>query len=275
MSLRLACHLWAYNDRPFDEALATAARLGFQYVDLGSGAHLDVDKAAQDPLGEARRIKERLAEYQLALSDLYLMLPFINAPDPKPREGQLHLFRRLIPFALALGTPGITVSTGLIHADGPDHARARAFPALMQMAHAISETPLRFSFEAHMDSAISTTQEALMLLESVPNLRLTLDYAHFVVQGQSLKEIRPLLEYVDHVHIRQAVKGRLQTPHSQGRLDLEALLRDLLEANYQGALAIEYMTTFGWHGMMPLNITLEMVKTRDALRELRQKLESD
>jgi sugar phosphate isomerase/epimerase len=267
--MRLACHTWAYNDKPLDEAIATIARLGFRYVDLGSGSHLNVDNAATRPGQEAEKIKALLEEHHLELTDLYLMLPYINSPDPKSRQAQLTLFERLIPFAIALGTPGITVSPGILQPDGPEHALARSIPALLKMSEIIEDSDIRLCFEPHMDSAVITPAQALQLVEIIPSLSICLDYAHFVVQGYKLNELQKLLPYTAHVHVRQAVKGRLQTGFQQGRIDLKTALHDLKSASYNGVLTVEYMTTVGWHGMMAVNVTQETVKTRDALRDLR------
>jgi sugar phosphate isomerase/epimerase len=232
--LQIACHAWAYNNRPLEEAIGTIARLGFRHIDLGSGPHLDPERAATQPNAEAQRIRGLLEANNLILTDLYLMLPYINAPEPRRRAGQIALFERLLPFALALGTPGITISPGIYHADGQQHAFARSIPALLHMSQIAEDTDIRLSFEAHMDSSATTPEQAATLLECVPGLSLTLDYAHFFVQGYSLGELAPLLPYTAHVHVRQAVKGRLQTPFDQGRLDLSLLMRDLHTADYRG-----------------------------------------
>jgi hypothetical protein len=50
------------------------------------------------------------------------------------------------------------------------------------------------------------------------------------------------------------------------------MLRDLAAVGYTGALTVEYMTTVGWHGMMPVNISQETVNTRNALRDQRDQV---
>jgi sugar phosphate isomerase/epimerase len=268
----IACHAWAYNNLPLDEAVGTIARLGFRFVDLGSGPHLDFSQAVADPAGQAAAILALLSRFDLAIADLYLMLPHTNAPDFAQREAQLTMFERLIPFAIALGTPGITVSPGIVHADGPEHSLARSVPALLRMLKAAEDSDLRVSFEPHMDSVAQRPEQALLLLEAVPGLSVTLDYAHFIYQGIVSREIAPLLEHVAHVHIRQARRGALQTTHNEGALNIPQLLQDLLGAGYRGALTVEYMTTFGWHHMQAISISHETVRTRDALRAARARL---
>jgi sugar phosphate isomerase/epimerase len=93
-----------------------------------------------------------------------------------------------------------------------------------------------------------------------------------VYQGIVRREVEPLLEHVAHVQIRQAKRGCLQTPHDEGTLNIPQLLQDLHERGYRGALTIEYMTTFGWHGMQQISIGRETVRTRDVLRAARARL---
>ena len=50
---KISCHTWGFSDQPLDEAVQTIARLGFNYIDLGSGPHLDMDSAAKNPAKEA------------------------------------------------------------------------------------------------------------------------------------------------------------------------------------------------------------------------------
>jgi sugar phosphate isomerase/epimerase len=272
--MQIACHAWSFNNLALEDAIGTVARLGFRAIDLGTGPHLDVDRAADDPETEAGKIRRLLDQFHLALTDLYLMLPHINSPEPAQRESDLVIFERLIPFAVALATPGITVSPGIIQKDGIDHSLARAVPALMRMLQAAEDTDLRIAFEPHMDSVAQTPDQALLLLQAAPGLSITLDYSHFICQGIVRREIEPLLEHVAHVQIRQAKRNCLQTAYDDGTLNIPQLLEDLHAAGYRGALTVEYMTTFGWHGMKKISISRETVRTRDALRAARARLQS-
>lgn len=268
--LKIACHAWGFNNLPLRDAIATIARLGFRYVDLGTGPHLDLPSAAQNPTETAERINLLLADFDLELTDLYLMMPYINSPEPERRERQIKLFESLIPFAEALNTPGVTVSPGIVHGDGAEHSLARAVPALQRMIDLTEERDLRVSFELHMDSAVIKPEQASVLLSAVPGLSLTLDVAHLVVQGLPWKSVADLLEYTAHIQVRQASKGKLQTDFASGTLDLPEIVTDLEAADYHGAISIEYMTTVGWHGTAAVDIPLEVVQARDVVRNARR-----
>ncbi|MCB9437488.1 MAG: sugar phosphate isomerase/epimerase [Anaerolineales bacterium] len=263
--MQIACHAWAFNHLPLEEALGTIARLGFQAVDLGVGPHINIDEAIREPLPTAQHIRLLLDDFHLQLTDLYVMLPHINAPDAERREQEMVRFERLIPFVAELGTPGITILPGVVTEDGPDHAIARAIPALQRMVDAVEDTDFRLSVETHIKSAASSPQRAIVLLEAVPGLSLTLDLAHFIAQSVPWPMIRNLFEYTAHIQVRQAAARAIQCRFEDGVLDFEQLIKDLAEADYHGALSIEYLIS----KEQTLAITHEIVKTRDALRQAR------
>lgn len=268
--LPIACHAWSYNNLSLENTIGTIARLGFRYIDLGMGPHLDEMNLVRHPLGEAARLKQLLADFALELTDLYLLLPEINAPDASLREEQLMQFESLLPFAVELGTPGITLSPGRLQEDGPDHSLARAVPAFQKILDSTESTDLRISFEPQPDSAVETPEQARNLLEAVPGLSLTLDLGHMVAKNTHWREVRSLFEYTAHLHLRQARPDHIQAPFHKGKLEIERLLRDLVEADYHGALTIEYTSDFTRYGAMEIGISQEVVKMRDALVVARQ-----
>ncbi len=313
----LACHTWGFSDQPLEQAIQTIARLGFNAVDLGSGAHLDIDAAAKNPKKEASRLRALLDRFHLNVTDLYLLLPALASPDEGRRLYEVKLFQRLVPFVVALGAPGVTLSPGIAPPEpetrrlkaqrpetGDEEEAAEDVPqnnalqptappraiepepppktpfdwaaeSLRRIVEIAGETDLRVSIEPHLDSVAPTPEKALALSEAAPGLSITLDWAHFTTQGIVSREIEPLLPHVAHVQIRQAARGRLQTPFPEGGIDIQRMLTLLYQSGYRGALTVEYMTTFGWHGMAAVDIVREIGRTRDALRAYRRALLAD
>jgi sugar phosphate isomerase/epimerase len=271
--MEFACHAWAFNDLPLTEALGTIARLGFRYVDIGTGPHLDTARVARDPRGAAAEIKRDLEVYNLRLSDVYLMLPRISLADDERRRKDIDLFRALLPFVVALETPGVTLSPGLIHPEDDDEAFDRTAAALREMiSSARSATPatrLQVSIEPHMDSMAQTPAAARKLVEQVDGLALTLDWAQMVCQDVFHDDIAALIPHTRHVQLRQAARAQLQTPFDQGRIDVGRVVDSLLDARYEGVVCVEYMQVEGWHGMIKVNSVLETARLRDALRDAR------
>lgn len=319
--LQLACHTWGFSDMPLDEAVQTIARLGFNYIDLGSGPHFDIDAAARNPKKEARAILDLLDYFHLKLTDLYILLPALSSADEGRRLYEVKLIEKLLPFAAELGTPGITLSPGI---ETPEITEARlphgravelrppekpdpdaemvtytpatkmeaaaetveddsevlpspptpfdyAVESFQQIVEYIEDTDLRLSFEPHLDSVAPTPEKALRLLDAVPGLSLTLDWAQFTAQGIITREIEPLLQHTAHVQLRQATRGRLQTPYHEGIVDLAQIVELLLRNDYRGAISVEYMNRSGWHGLAALDVVRESGLTRNEIRSARER----
>jgi sugar phosphate isomerase/epimerase len=271
--IEFACHSWAFNDLTLPEALGTIARMGFRYVDIGSGANLNAARAAERPRDVAREIKQDLLTFNLKLSDLYLMLPRISVDDEARRAADMALFKSLIPFATELGTPGITLSPGLVHPAEDQDARDRTILALRELVKLGKEASLRVSIEPHLDSMATTPDAALNFIKQVPGLEITLDWAHMICQGIRDHDIMTLLPHTRHVQVRQAARNKLQTASKQGKLNVDEILNALVNADYRGLVCIEYMKTTGWHGMAEVDSITESARLRDAFRQARDQLQ--
>jgi sugar phosphate isomerase/epimerase len=262
--IEFSAHSWAFNDLTLTEALGTIARLGFRYADIGSGAHFNPVKAIADGRRVAADIIADLRVYNLKLADVYLLLPRISLADESSRRYEIDQFKAMIPIIRAIGAAGVTLSAGVAVPDDED-AYKRSVEALMEMAEAAGDD-LSIGIEPHVDSVVSTPDTALKLMEDVPGLSLTLDWAQFVQQGFAQDDITRLLPHTRHVHIRQAAQGKLQTAFDAGSIDFPAIMRALQSADYRGVVCIEYLRST----QTPVNVIRETVKLRDTLRSARK-----
>lgn len=267
--MEFACHTWAFSDLTLTEAMGTIARLGFRYVDIGSGTSLNALRAAADPQRVVAEIRQDLLVFNLKVSDLYLMLPRISLADEEKRQKDIDLYKALIPFARSLGTPGITLSPGLAHAADDTEAYDRTVTALREMVALGKETELKVSIEPHLDSMAQTPEAALRLVEAVPGLAITLDWSHMVCQGIALEDVLTLLPHTRHVQMRQAAAKKLQTTFEQGEIALRQVVEALRSVQYDKVICVEYMNTPGWHGMVAVNAIQESARMRDELRRVR------
>jgi len=270
--VEISCHSWAFNDLTLPEALGTIARLGFRYVDLGTGPHLNPARAANPETRQAalRELRGDLTMFNLKIADLYLMLPRISVNDEKKRNTDVMLFKAMLPFAQTIRIDGITISPGLVHPEDDTEAWDRTVAALREMQQAAQESQIPLSIEPHLDSMAATPERALQLIEEVEGLQITLDLAQMACQGIKLKKLEELLPHVRHVQLRQARRNKLQTPFDKGKIDLAEFIDALREVNYSGYLGIEYMQTVDWHGMQAVNSIVEVSRMRDELRALRE-----
>lgn len=271
----IACHTWSFNDLTLPEALGTVARLGFRAVDIGSGAGWNMANAVRSPAATAAEIIDDLRLFNLRLTDLALMFPRISVENDEQREKDVQGFVGLLPFASALAgamdsAPGITLSPGVAHVleDGSldQAAWSRSVESLKRMVTAARDFGLAISIEPHPDTMAATPEDALRMLDAVPELRLTLDWANLTYRGASHEAIAALLPKTRHIHLRQAAKGALQTPPERGKIDLARVVADARAAGYSGAFCIEIIRLTGRHGIAALNPHREAARLRDVLR---------
>ncbi len=274
--VEFSCHTWSFSDLLLSEALGTIARLGFRQVDLGGGRGLNLAQAAQQPRALADDVRADLLMYNLSVSDVYPLLPHISLRQDDRREKSVMLFQALIPFIKAVGASGVTLSPGVAAsaqgADDPDaesEAFERAAEALREMTTAARSAGLRVSIEPQVESVAATPETALRLLDAVPGLELTLDWAQMIYQNIKHDAILELVPRARHIHMRQAARNQLQAPFDKGKIELDRVLTDVIDAGYTGVIAVEIMTVTGRYGIKKVDALREALLTRDALRTAR------
>jgi sugar phosphate isomerase/epimerase len=274
MGYEFSCHTWGFNDLTLMEALGTIARMGFRYVDIGTGAHLNLSQLSQSRHRQQRILDliENLQLFNLQVADLYLMFPRISVDDDKKRETDIALFKALLPIARAINARGVTISTGLIHPEDDVEAYQRTIASLREMTEYAESREIPLSIEPHLDSMAQTPKQTLKILDDVQGLDITLDWAQLVCQNINDKDIQTLLPRTRHIHIRQAARNQLQVPYKRGRIKPEKVIEYLNQADYQGNICIEYMQMIGWHGMVEVDNVIECVAMRDALRDERDEI---
>jgi sugar phosphate isomerase/epimerase len=123
------------------------------------------------------------------------------------------------------------------------------------------------AFEAHVGSILESPKETLAFLQANSQLRLTLDYSHFIFNGHSQQDIDPLIPYAAHVHLRQGAEGTLQSRWEGGVIDFGAVLQELKKARYKGYLTIEYEHD-AWLDLDRVDVMTETIKMRNLTRSV-------
>ena len=249
--MRATCTSWSWSLLSFEEVVKVMSLIGFRAIDVGafSGwAHYEPDDLARQPHKMAQDITEIGQRYDMALTDLIVAFGSelgghcVNFPDLAVRDANLETFKGLTDFCHQAGIPGMTLFPGVEHASiGREASFELAVEELSRLAEIGHQAGLRVSFEPHVDSITESPDDALKVVEQVPNLSLTLDYSHFLYLRYSDEQIEPLLPYTGHFHIRQATQGVLQCRSSEGEIDFERALSRLCDLGYDGWVAFEYV----------------------------------
>ena len=261
--LRVACSSWSFAILPLKRAAKIIRALGFDYVDVGF-SHIDLG-TSRSPFEQGRGLSRWLKSEGLALSDLFPLLLFdTNDPDAGHREQNRSFFERVIGFASGAGCPGITIKPGMRQKGEEEQGWRVCVDVLGEYCALAKKAGLRLSVEPHVESIIERPRRARELVSAVEDLRITLDYSHFLALGCLIEEVKILHPYVAHLHIRQARKGRLQSSATDGTIPLSQILGQLVSAGYSGVISLEYQNS-EWKQCNDIDVISETVKTLSEL----------
>ncbi|WEX12254.1 sugar phosphate isomerase/epimerase [Chelativorans sp. AA-79] len=266
--MRLSVASWSFAHCTLREAARIASAIGVDGIDLGYIHRPAIDRkrllanpelCAEAVLGQLsltpatlfHRFGDSREDRNLALGD--------NAEN-RQDFGAVLRFAGKARIETVMVLPGI-VNSGQSRAQAIEQA-SRALAPLTDMA---SEWRVTLCVEPHVGSCIESPAQTGELLGKVPGLKLTLDPAHFIMQGYAQSEILALLPASAGLHLRPARPGAMQTRFHDGTINFHALFGALREAGFQGWLSLEalhqtYMNT------MTEDVLTETLLMRDAFR---------
>ena len=267
---RLSCADFTFPLLPHAAALRLIASMDFAAVDIGVFAgrsHLPPDRVADRPAERGDALRCTLADCGLALADVFVQLgeaPALHAvsePDAAVRAADRDVFLRCLDFAHAAGAAHVTGLPGVPAGDGI----GRATDETAWRLDAATRAGLRYAVEPHVGSNCPTVPDTLAFLARVPGLALTLDYGHFVCQGQPADAADALLPYASHFHARAGAPGRLQAALPANVIDFGPMVRRAAGAGH--TVCVEYVWV-DWEHCNEVDNVSETLLLRDRLRSI-------
>lgn len=275
MKLKLACADFAFPLLPHDKVLDLIAMLEFDGVDIGlfeGRSHLWPSKVFASPVKSGKQLGRKLADRHLRCADVFLQMnpsfiPYaINHPEAARRRRARDWFLKTLDYAAACGAKHVTTLPGVYFDDEkPADSWQRCCEELAWRVGQAKQHRIVFSVEAHVGSIVPNPKAALLLVRSVPDLTLTLDYTHFTRAGLPDRAAEPLIAHASHFHARGARRGRLQTSFQQNTIDYARVLRAMRQAGYQGYVGVEYVWV-DWEHCNEVDNLSETIQLRDFLR---------
>ncbi len=266
--MQLSVTSWSFPACSLAESVAISRALGIGALDLGYFYRPALDKAAllADPESMARKVLELAIPVPCFYHLFGATIAERNLADAASLDRNASEFRSVVRFCRAARIPTVFVLPGVTN-PGQDKRQAlansaRALATLVQLAQADG---LTLTIEPHVHSYLDSPGLVLELLQAVPGLRLTLDYAHFICMGFTQPQIDVLAPHAAHIHLRQARPGYLQAKLDQGVIDFSAMLGLLSSQGYDRALAIEYVHQ-AYMSTLYDDVLTETVAMRDLVR---------
>ena len=277
--IRIGCCSFVFGKADLATALDLARHLGFRHVDvsaadIGPRANVDQEQAVADPQGCAERVRALADARSLELDEVFLCPVFVKGKrvevstgDDGLREAVVENFGRICQFAAAAGFRSIMAVPGMPREGVSDEAaREHAVRTLRRLVALGGEAGLDINIEPHRGSLVEKADRAMRLVEEVPGLAFTLDYAHFVTQGYRQEDIYPLHAHTRHMHARQVFGDSEETDHPP--IDFPAIIRDLVRREWKGTIVMEYFGHIDrgpWRGHAVLENALQARELSEAL----------
>jgi sugar phosphate isomerase/epimerase len=273
-TMQLSCADYTWPLLPHTGALDLICALGLKAVDLGfmtDRSHVRPEKMHGAVAAAAGAARERVESRGLTVADVFAIpgtdfeTMSVNNPDPAQQRRSTEFFADAVEFARGVGSPGLTTLPGvLFDGDSFTEALLRSAEGLSRRVEMAAAGGLAVSVEPHTGSLIDTPDKTLQLLERVPGLQITLDYAHYVYGGTAQSDIDPLLPNARHLQCRPGQPGRLQVAVSEDTIDWASVVRQLENLGYTGYLALEY-TWQEWMDCNRVDTIAESALLRDVL----------
>lgn len=272
--MRLSCADYTWPLLPHASSLDLIRALGCDAVDLGFmslRSHVRPELVHGSVAGAAGAVRERVESRGLVVADVFA-IPYTdfetmsaNNPDPAEQQRSLEFFADALEFAELVGSPGVTTLPGVLFAgDTFDAALQRSIAGLRLRVDLADARGLAISVEPHTGSLIDTPDKTRQLLDAVPGLQITLDYAHYVYGGVAQDEIDPLLPHARHLQCRPGRPGGLQVRVDEDAIDWARVVATQNERGYDGWFALEY-TWQDWLDCNRVDTVGESALLRDLL----------
>ena len=249
--IRVSGATFSFGEIDLEESAEVLNKLGFDLADVGAGwsgfQQIAPQEAAEDPEGQAARLRRVMERNGLGISELFIMQfeKAINHPDADVRQATRSMFDRITTFAKIAGFQSVMMIPGHVHDDlGQTGAQAfdTSIEELCGMVAVAGDKGLQCNVEPCVGSIAHHPDDAIRMVEAVPGLGLTLDYAHQVQLGLTHEQIEVLHPYARHVHAKQSAPGAFQAPAEEGTVDFGRIVRKLKTDGYDGVICIEFVT---------------------------------
>ena len=275
--IKYSCADFTFPLLAHDKVLQLIKLLGIDAVDLGifeDRSHNYPSTIVKDPINNGYKLARQVQSLGMDVADVFLQtgteppIAAANNPNKVIRDGNRELFRKIIDFTHALGCGHITGLPGVFHKEVDSlEDWKRGIEEAQWRVEVASSAEIIYSVEAHVGSILTNAETTINFLQSCPDLTLTLDYGHFIYQGQTNESVHPLIPYASHFHARGGAKGKLQTIVKENEIDFSAILSQFKKLEYSGYICMEYVYQ-DWEGCNRTDNVSETLLLQKKLKDI-------
>ena len=274
---KYSCADFTFPLLPHNKALQLIKLLGIDAVDLGifeDRSHNFPSHIAKDPVGKGKQLAHELSIVGLEVADVFLQtgadppIAAANSPEESVAANNRELFLKTLEFTNTLGCRHITGLPGVIH-EGQKFQDdwKRACDETYWRVETARAANVIYSIEPHIGSILLDAETTLQFIKDCPGLTLTLDYGHFIYQGQTNESVHSLIPYSSHFHARGGAKGKLQTMVQENEIDFKTILSLFKKIEYSGFVCMEYVYV-NWEGCNKTDNVSETIRLHDLLNQI-------
>ena len=263
--MKLSVTSWSFPQCSFKEAVGLSSLLDINAIDISYFYRSALDKELL--LKDYKKVVDQINSYDIDYANLYHL--FGNSLDDRNLanidnlKNNINDLKTVTDFCVDANIPSIFVLPGVVNkGQSRTDALKDSIESLKNLIEITSKKNIQLLIEPHVHSYLESPDITLELLNSVPGIKLALDYAHFVCLGWTQESIDVLAQHSGHIHLRQAKSGYLQTKLEEGTINFQAVFGKLKEVGYSNYLSIEYVHQ---NYMMTVydDVLSETIKMRD------------
>jgi len=238
----IGCSLSAFKE-PIEQALKKIKFLNFKYIDLiaiKGWEHIDIDKLLNSFDSYAKYIKNLLNENELI--PLSINTAVGNLYD---KENKGEILKKIESIAKLMNILNVKIASFYPGFKVDDNNWGEAFNeavgTINRMYEIAEKYKVIFSIEFHYNTIFQTIPQCEKLISVMPDLKVTFDPSHFVMQGIDLKMTEKFFKHIVHLHMRDADIGQMQVECGKGCVDFKWIINTLKKYDYKGNASIEYL----------------------------------
>ena len=260
--IRIGGSTFAFGDITLEESCAILQDMGFKVADIGAAGWSNfrewvpqqVVQDIDDTDREGERIAKVTSDHGLEAVELFIcdFGHAINHPDSVKQADTREKYTKFAKIAKVAGLKSLMMLPGDVHdgsvpwAEDLGQTFDQAFSASVEQHRAMvdiaGEHGLKHNIECCLMSIAHQPENALKLIDAVPGLGITVDYAHQVQLGLGHDEIEVMHPYATHFQAKQSAPGEFQAKPDEGVIDFGRVIRKMKQDNFDGIIAVEFVS---------------------------------